>query len=237
MNKITGIIIGVIIVAFGGLVTWAIINKGQNAVDYDKYDINQVIAASADNGEIGDHIEGSPDAEVFLVEYADFQCPGCAAAHPRVRKLLEEYDGKVAVIYRNFLMSYHKNGLSAASAAEAASLQGKWREMADILFANQAVWENLSETARGDAFAQMFMGLLTNEEKEAGKTLDRDKFIEDMGSARVKKKLDFDQTLAKKAGSTGTPSFFLDGESVKVGGTDEAFLENMRAAIEPKLKK
>ena len=205
--------------------------KKANEVDYSKYDLNSVIAGNEDNGGIADHIKGSADAPVKFFEYADYQCPGCATTNPRLNKLVEEYDGKVAVVYRNFLLSYHQNGTAAASAAEAAALQGYWKPYADKLFANQSAWEYADASDRTAIFVDYF------EKVSEGKG-DTEKFKSDMGSSEVKKKIDFDMGIGKKIDVPGTPAIYLDGERVDFSdaGTEEKFLDLMRKKVDAKLK-
>ena len=220
-----------IIIAFVGIVGWRIADKKANQIDYSKYDSNTIIEANEDNGGISDHIKGSADAPVMIYEYADYQCSGCASANPRVNKLIEEYAGKLGVVYRNFLLSYHQNGTAAASAAEAAGLQGYWKEYADKLFANQSVWASAS----GDARTDMFVDLFANVADGKG---DVDKFISDMNSAEVKAKINFDMGLAEDLDIPGTPSFFLNGERIDISNIsgEDAFMELMRSKIDEALK-
>ena len=232
---VTMIIVGVIILA---LVVLTAINKISNTVDFSKYTkpteevalIDTIISGNEDNGNIGDHVKGSADAPVKIFEYADYQCSGCASASPRVNKLIEEYAGKLAVIYRSFLLSYHQNGTAAASAAEAAGLQGYWKEYADMLFANQSVWANASGDNRTDLFVDLFNTV-------SGGKGDVAKFKEDMNSAEVKKKIAFDMGLGQSLNIPGTPSFYLDGERIDFSGIsgEEDFLNLFREKIDAKL--
>ena len=86
MNKFTVGAIIVVLLAFGGLIAWSSLNSG-NKINYDNYDPTKIIGANSDNGNIGDHVRGKQDSKIILVEYADFQCPGCASAMPQVKKL------------------------------------------------------------------------------------------------------------------------------------------------------
>lgn len=221
----------VLIVGFLGVVIWRMADKKANQVDYSKYDVNSIIAGNEDNGGIGDHVKGSADAPVVIYEYADYQCSGCASANPRVNKLLTEYDGKLAVVYRNFLLSYHQNGTAAASAAEAAGLQGYFKEYADKLFANQSVWSSATGNSRTDMFVDLFRNVTGGEG-------DEEKFIADMGSAEVKAKIDFDTGLSEDLDIPGTPSFFLNGERIDLSNvsTEDEFMKLMREKIDAALK-
>ena len=86
----------------------------------------------------GDHMRGEPNAPILLIEYSDFQCPACAAYHPLVTKLLGEYGNSILFVYRHFpLTTIHPKALPSAYAAEAAGMQGKFFEMAKIVFEKQ----------------------------------------------------------------------------------------------------
>ena len=85
-----------------------------------------------------DHVLGSPQAAVTIVEFGDFECPNCRQAAPAVKLILEHFRGRVRVAWRHFpLEDVHPHALSAALAAEAAAAQGKFWPMHDLLFANQ----------------------------------------------------------------------------------------------------
>ena len=136
--SVIGAIIGVAIVAILAFASFIIIDGNNKSTNFNSYDFESYIEASKDNGNIADHVKGDASAPVLIFEYADYQCPGCASINPYVNKAVEELDGKLAVIYRSFLLSYHKNATAAASAAEAAGLQGYWKAYADKLFEEQS---------------------------------------------------------------------------------------------------
>lgn len=104
-------------------------------------------STGADRG----RIRGSEDARVWLVEISDFQCPYCKRWHDEVSALIEkEYvrTGKVRHAFINFpLTSIHPNARGAAEAAMCASMQGKFWEVHDALFAAQDRWAKLPNPA------------------------------------------------------------------------------------------
>ena len=212
--SVAGVIVAVVVVALLAVATGAVIDGNNNATDFSKYDFNTVIEANKDNGNIGDHVKGSADAPVLIFEYADYQCPGCASINPRVNKIVEELDGKLAVVYRSFLLSYHQNGTAAASAAEAAGLQGYWKAYADKLFAEQAEWEYAAPSKRTELFNKYF------EEVTGGKG-DIDKFNSDIASEEVSKKISFDMGIGKRIDVSGTPAFYIDGQLITWGSEGE----------------
>ena len=213
--SVAGVIIGIVVVAFLVIATCAVINGNNNITNYNDYDFYSIIEPSADNGNIGDHVKGNADAPVLIFEYADYQCPGCASINPEVNKAVEELDGKLAVVYRSFLLSYHQNGTAAASAAEAAGLQGYWKEYADKLFLEQAEWQYATASERTDLFNKYF------EEVTGGKG-DTEKFEKDLASENVSKKISFDMGIGKRMNIEGTPAFFIDGQFIDWGNTDQS---------------
>ena len=176
------------------------------------------------NGQIGDHVFGNPDSKILLIEYGDFQCnPGCRVFHENFEPIMrtEEYKEKIAFVYRHLPISQsHPHAIAAASASEAAGLQGKFWDMWHVLFINQAEWSPSSAADRGSFFERYAEGL----------GLDMDKFREDVGSDAVSKKINFDRALAGAANVTGTPTLFLNGE--QVDGSNLASTETLKAMLD-----
>ena len=142
-----------------------------------------------------DHIDGSADAAVTLVEYGDFQCPSCGAAHPIVQQVREALGDRLRFVYRHFPLSQmHEYAFGAAEAAEAAGAQGKFWEMHDMLFENQ---EALSE-----------QDLLSY---AADLGLDVDRFASDLNDGTFDEKVRHDFMGGVKSGVNGTPTFFING--------------------------
>ncbi|MBR3115736.1 thioredoxin domain-containing protein [Candidatus Saccharibacteria bacterium] len=206
--QVVGLIIGIVVVALIAIAAYFVIDGNNKATDFNSYDFFSIIEADQNNGNIGDHVKGNSDAPVIVYEYADYQCPGCASINPKVNKAVEDSKGKLAIVYRSFLLSYHKNGTAAASAAEAAGLQGYWKPYADKLFAEQAEWESASATERTEIFEKYFIDVT-----EGKGNLDQ--FKEDMASDRVSKKISFDMGIARRIDVPSTPAFYVDGQLIK----------------------
>ena len=90
-----------------------------------------------------DHIVGSPTAPIVLIEYADFQCPFCSLIYPSLKTIVENSNGTIAWVYREFpLTSIHPQAGPAANAAECIAAQlgntGFW-QYADAVFNNQSL--------------------------------------------------------------------------------------------------
>ncbi len=142
---------------------------------------------------------GNASASAYLVEFSDFQCPACRAFAPVVETLATSYGDRLLIVYRHYPLSQHAFAKPAAMAAEAAGEQGKFWEMATLLFANQ------------DRLSTAPWGALADDLK-----LDRTKFDAAMNSDALKAKIDRDETTAIGLNLSGTPSFFLNGVKLTV---------------------
>ncbi|MDE1925004.1 MAG: thioredoxin domain-containing protein [Patescibacteria group bacterium] len=89
-----------------------------------------------------DHIQGSPQAPIVLVEYSDFQCPYCQLIYPELKDIVQKSNGQVAWVMREFpLYQIHPNALPAAEAAECLAAQlgnSAWWSFAGDDFNNQS---------------------------------------------------------------------------------------------------
>lgn len=141
-----GTMIAGAIVLAGALVAGALLydGGGQTADVRDFVQDRAELPVPAPNED--DHIIGSLDAPITIIEYSDFECSFCARAHPRFKELVEMYEGDVAWVYRHFPLNIHPNAEDAAEASECvAELLGNdafWT-YGDSLFAEQ---RNLNET-------------------------------------------------------------------------------------------
>jgi protein-disulfide isomerase len=229
MNKVGWIIFSVVVVGLlGGLIIWTRVTNP--SVDVSNIDSNQVLAASAESGNIADHVDGKADSKVILVEYGDYQCPSCGGAYPNVNTLMDEYGDRIALVFRNFpLTSIHPNAKAAAAAAESAGIQGKYWEMHNILYENQNSWSSLDTSKRTDAFVAYADRL----------DIDVDKFKTDLSSDSVNSKITFDMELGKAKNASATPTFFLNGEKLDeatASGIVQGNLTAIKAKIDSLLK-
>lgn len=230
MDKKTGIIIGILVVAVGALIGVSVWQTKSNRTDYSQYDHQSIIAANEDSGNLPENIEGKADAPVIIYEYGDYQCTACAPTNPYINELKEEYGDNIAIVFRTTIMSYHQNGTAAAAAANAAAKQGYWKEYKDILFANQNDWYYSDADKRQEQFETYF-----NQVTE-GKG-DLEQFRSDMSSKDVLKKIDFDEAMAKKADIQWTPSFYVEDELIdqrEISTTE--FLDQLREKIDARLE-
>lgn len=157
------------------------------------------------------------DGKVTFVEFLDYECEACRAAHPAIEQLRETYDGKVTFVVRN--MPLHNNSQRAAQAAEAAAAQGKFEEMYDLLFETQPEWGEQQTPEE-----QYFFDLA----EQIG--LDMDEFRSVYDDPATEAKVERDQQDGDSLGVTGTPTFFLDGEQLVPRSYDD-FIEAFDEAL------
>src|SRR3977135_975115 len=82
-----------------------------------------------------DHVMGPTSARVTVVNYGDYQCPGCQKRHRSTEKMARELLDSVRLVHRHFpLVKTHPRALRAAEAAEPAAAQGKFWEMHRLLY-------------------------------------------------------------------------------------------------------
>jgi protein-disulfide isomerase len=147
-----------------------------------------------------DHIKGNPDSAVILVEYGDFQCPHCGAAHPIVKKIEESFQGKLAFVFRHFpLAESHPYAQAAAVASEAASIQGKFWQMHELIYDNQSK-----------------LGLEMLLQLAEHLKLDMKRFQHDFKDPKLFEKVEADFESGIKSGVNGTPSFYVN--AIKYNG-------------------
>jgi protein-disulfide isomerase len=86
-----------------------------------------------------DHARGPADAGLTLVEYGDLECAHCALVHPIVSEIAGELKDSLQVVFRHFpLATVHPNAQQAAEALEAAGCQGRFWEMLDLVYQDNA---------------------------------------------------------------------------------------------------
>jgi protein-disulfide isomerase len=87
-----------------------------------------------------DHVRGSATAPVTLLEYGDYECPYCRAAHPILDALQRQLGDGLRFVFRHFpLTEMHPHAEHAAEAAEAAGAHHKFWEMHDVIYESPAL--------------------------------------------------------------------------------------------------
>lgn len=163
---------------------------------------------------------GSPDAQITLVEFGDYECPACGAYHPFIKQLLTDFAGRLNFVFRNFPLAQHANAKISSYAAEAAARQGKFEVMHNKLYESQGDWANSTDAK------SVFIGYAT----DLG--LDAAKFTADMDSTAVKQKIDRDIADGTTLKINATPTFYLNGVKIGLPGSYEELKKIVQAEID-----
>ena len=176
-----------------------------------------------------DHIYGSANAPISLIEYSDYECPFCKDFHQTAKEIVIGYDGKVNWVYRHFPLSFHNPGAQKqAEAAECANESGGndafWKF-------TDAVYERTKSNGNGFPLVQ-----LVPLAKELG--LDEKHFAQCFESSKYENRVKEDLDDANSIGITGTPANILlhheTGEVVLKAGAQP--FSAFKADIERMLK-
>jgi len=167
------------------------------------------------------HVRGPAQAPVTLEEFGDFQCPPCGMISGPLLEIEKDYGPKLRVIFRNFPFPNHQHALEAAYAAEAAGLQGRYWEMHDLLYREQANWSNAPDVKQLFVSYARILGL------------EMDRFETDMAGPTAKARVTADQERGKSLGVNATPSIFINNQGLPPKSLNPTAL---RAAIEEALK-
>ncbi len=149
---------------------------------------------------------GPANAPVTVVEYADFECPFCSKAWEVAEEALKPYGERVRYVFRNYPLAFHEHGAKAAEAGAAAHAQGRFFELASLLFKNQKALDTPS---------------LKKYAAEAG--CDGARFSAELDGGRYAADVLLEERGGERVGVAGTPTFYVNGawltwESMDIAG-------------------
>lgn len=182
-NKII-LIIAIALIAVG----FILMSRGNKPQNNNVQTVSPIDAA--------DHFFGRFEAPVQMIVYSDFQCPFCADFAQTMKQVEKEFSDKVAVVFRHYPLAGHRQAKKAAQASECAAEQGQFWQMHDKLFADNAAKRMSVEQFKKNA---------------ADLGLDQNKFNQCLDSERFEAKVAEQMAEGQKAGVTGTPTIFLNG--------------------------
>ena len=183
------------------------------------------IADTSNAGPAQGYLMGKADAPVKILEYADFECPGCAGfatvTEPDVRTRIIE-PGLASITYYDFPLTQHRNTLAASNAAACADEQGKFWPMHDRLFQTQDEW-NGEATDRPKPFFKRYA-------TELG--VDIAKWESCYDARKYQKRISANLADGLKHGVGSTPSFIIGNKLYRgMSGFDE-----MKAIVDSNAK-
>jgi protein-disulfide isomerase len=164
---------------------------------------------------------GRPDAPLTILEFADFQCPGCGQWATFMEPVIKERlvnTGKARYVFYDFPLSIHPNGFIASRAGRCANEQGKFWEYHGALFSNQPRWSGEADPV--PTFTEM----------AGGAGLDSDRFEQCLRSDRFAREVSESVKLGESLGVGGTPTIFVNGQRLQG-------VPNSYAAFEAELEK
>lgn len=155
---------------------------------------------------------GTEGARITIIEFADFACPFSQKASKIIRETVTRYPGKVKAVYRDMPLFGHSIDLSLA--ARCAGEQGKFWEMHDLLFENQA---ELSAAGEGlSSMLSSLVGTLGINKETYDSCYSSKKYLSDIGT-------DFGDSAALQL--PGTPIWFINGKRLSGYIPEEDFFK------------
>jgi len=167
---------------------------------------------------------GPADAKITIVEGFEFACPFCWKASPTIEQLLVDYPKDVRVVDK-YILIHGPPALPPGLAACAAQKQGKYAVMKKLL------WSKLFNAAGEIQRDQLAPENLEKAATEAG--LDVGKLKADMEGESCKAWVKESQETLSAVGTTGTPSFYINGRHL--GGAMP--IEDFKKVIQEELTK
>lgn len=144
-----------------------------------------------------DPFRGAADAPVTIVEFSDFHCGFCGRfAAETLEPLLQNYDGKVRLVYRDYPFQT-QGSLTAALAGQCMNDQGKFWEFHDLTFKNQ-------QALTREQFITYAQQL----------NVDVATFTTCLDTQQHLPEVSKDVTEAQALGVNGTPAFFVNGRFI-----------------------
>lgn len=224
------IIIGLVLVAvvLGG---WYMISGSKSVTNTNSSAANKpanankaIAAANAPAGATPPNYAGGEKALVVVEEFADFQCPQCASTNPIMNEIKSMFGSRIKFIFRNYPLAIptHDKAYDAAVATEAAAMQGKFWEMQNQLFLNQAAW------TANPAYKQLW----NDYAQKLG--INVDKFTSDIAGIAAKGRVDADRLRGNGLGVNSTPTVFINGVEIPFKDVN---VGTMKTLIDAELQK
>ncbi len=161
----------------------------------------------------GATVLGATSPAVQVVWWVDFQCPHCARSVELVDELLQRYPDQLQVVVMNLPLRMHPEADEAARAAYAADRQGRFWEMADLLFEQRKHLDREVPSEGGVAMEGLAERI----------GLDMDRYRDDYLSEETTALMERQQGQARSWGVRGVPSFYIAGHKPTVKRSAESY--------------
>jgi len=151
---------------------------------------------------------GSPDAEITIVAFSDYQCPYCHRAQSTVEQILERYEGKVKLVHMDFPLNIHPGAIPAARAARCAGEQERFWEY------HRSLLSQLTDFSESDL-----------KRRATELSLEEEPFATCLASDRYEAIIDAGFRQGQELGVSATPTFFINGRRLQGALPIEQFAE------------
>lgn len=218
------IVIAAIMISGAILYSNASDSSGTSAVIAEGGDAPVVVDVNMEELVDDDPVIGNPDAPVTIVEFSDFQCPFCrqffTATHPQI---ISDYidTGKAKLVYRDFPLEFHPASHISALAGECADEQGRFWEYHDHMFQEQAK-QGTGTITYGSVELKQWARDIGLNANQFDQCLDSEKYADEVDK-------DFED--GQRAGVSGTPSFFINGQLIIGAQPFATFQQAIDAAL------
>lgn len=138
-------------------------------------------------------VRGRADAQVMIIEFADYECPYCQQIQPILDRLEREYKEKISLAYKDTPLPMHAHAMKAAEAARCAGEQGKYWEYHDVLFSKKSL-----DVPQLKSYA-------------VDLKLDEKMFDQCLDTGKETEKVKAQMAEGAAFNLSGTPSFFING--------------------------
>jgi protein-disulfide isomerase/uncharacterized membrane protein len=183
-----------------------------------RWKAQRVVSVQSDfsGGAFSEYSIGAADAPIQIVEFADFECPGCRVLYARMHEVLKKYEGKYRFVFRNYPLDqecnpsikkeFHRYACLAASFTRCAGEQGRFWQALDFVFTDPVMTdERTTLDVRGFLLEQASQTL----------GLDGQAMDECVASRRYYQKLQRDIEEGNRVGLQSTPSVWINGKQVE----------------------
>lgn len=140
---------------------------------------------------------GPETAPITIVEFSDYQCPFCARVVPTLKAVKKTYGDKVRIVFKDFPLPNHPQAPKASEAAHCAGEQGKYWDMHDLMFENQAT-----------------LDVPALKQHAATLKLDAAVFDQCVDSGKHAASIAEDMKLGEQMGVGSTPTLYINGRPV-----------------------
>ena len=163
-----------------------------------------------------DFTVGSDNASIVLVEFSDFECPGCEAFHLLLKELENIYEGDLKVVFKNYPLDnkcnpkvtemFHLASCFAAEFSRCAGEQGKFWEVSDYIFSLGSPQDNETQLSR--------QGKILDAVKSFN--MDGDAINECLNSKRHVQKIKEDISEGERLNIEQTPTVYVNNRLLPV---------------------